>query len=175
MPPHDVLITNPPYQGQHIQSVLEFAVNENRSRPFFLLLPCFVCFKKYFQHLAPERGLAFVKPRKRYTFWSPNRPFRGQIEPVKGNAADLRSGRPTAPMETMWILYLGEMKEEVAAWWRDNVAGGKRGLCDLASSVDELDLSGVHVWGSKRPNPKKRKRLQERRGEYAPPVPSSES
>merc|ERR1719310_2473068 len=41
VPKFDILVTNPPYSGDHKERFLEFAVNElcNSSRPFFLLMP----------------------------------------------------------------------------------------------------------------------------------------
>lgn len=53
VPHHDVLVTNPPYSGNHKERCLEFAVDQlrERGRPFFLLMPNYVATKDYFRRI----------------------------------------------------------------------------------------------------------------------------
>ena len=46
VPPHDVLVTNPPYSEIHIQRLLLFCRGHDKA--YFLLLPDFVCMEKSF-------------------------------------------------------------------------------------------------------------------------------
>ena len=46
LPPHDILITNPPYGEEHVRKLLKFCVfNE---KPFLLLLPDYICGKDFY-------------------------------------------------------------------------------------------------------------------------------
>ena len=42
-PEYDILITNPPYSGDHVERLLTYCVNSNK--PFILLLPNYVYMK----------------------------------------------------------------------------------------------------------------------------------
>jgi hypothetical protein len=46
IPDHDVLVTNPPFSGDHMERTLRFALDNGK--PFFLLLPQFVAKKAYY-------------------------------------------------------------------------------------------------------------------------------
>jgi hypothetical protein len=50
VPPHDVLVTNPPYSADHVERCLTFAAEnlEKHKRPYFLLLPSYVVNKPYY-------------------------------------------------------------------------------------------------------------------------------
>ena len=50
IPPHDVLVTNPPYSADHVERCLTFAAEnlEKHKRPYFLLLPSYVVNKPYY-------------------------------------------------------------------------------------------------------------------------------
>lgn len=46
IPPHDVLVTNPPYSGDHIERLLQFVCSSrNNNKPFCLLMPNWVARK----------------------------------------------------------------------------------------------------------------------------------
>jgi hypothetical protein len=46
LPPHDVLLTNPPYSGDHVERLLRFVATN--AKPFLLLMPNYFCAKPYF-------------------------------------------------------------------------------------------------------------------------------
>ena len=48
LPEYDILITNPPYSGEHKQKLLEF-LSTRSHRPFFLLLPVYIASKSYWK------------------------------------------------------------------------------------------------------------------------------
>ena len=50
VPKYDVLVTNPPYSGDHMERLLRFA--RESQKPFLLLLPTFVAAEKYYSNLA---------------------------------------------------------------------------------------------------------------------------
>ena len=70
IPRHDVLITNPPFSGDHCKRLVEFLVAERpESNPFAILAPAYVHRKRWFAPLArkyPE--MVFVVPKTRYAF-----------------------------------------------------------------------------------------------------------
>jgi len=73
-PEFDVLVTNPPYSGDHFKRILSYCRDSNK--PWLLLLPNFVCRKSYY---APSIGDA-AKP----LFLIPDdaKPFLLQAVPV---------------------------------------------------------------------------------------------
>ena len=134
VPPHDVLLTNPPYSGDHFRKILEFCGRSEK--PWLLLLPNFVCRKTYYQ---PSLGLAedgpedgedsgmhikktepnaerkekekplflIPDPTKPYRYWAPGR--AGFEERAKG----------TTPFETFWYVHFKGLcsHADVRAWW----------------------------------------------------------
>lgn len=47
MAEHDILVTNPPYSGEHKQKLLQYLSGANK--PFCLLLPVYVAAKSYWR------------------------------------------------------------------------------------------------------------------------------
>ena len=94
IPDHDVLLTNPPYSGDHFRRILSFCGKSKK--PWLLLLPNFVCRKQYYQ---PAIGGDEVKPLflipdplKPYRYWAPGRKGFEERNQAKG----------TTPFETFW-------------------------------------------------------------------------
>ena len=48
IPAHDVLVTNPPYSGDHKVQAIDFAVEGNHGRPWLFLLPNYCVTKRYY-------------------------------------------------------------------------------------------------------------------------------
>lgn len=164
VPAHDILLTNPPFEGEHIQATLRYCLESNGGRPCCILLPCFVAKKPYFKRLCQANGTSvlYLKPKTAYSFWSPGRPLRDMhIDPSRGNEADLRSGRPTSPMETMWFCFTGAFDTMLLERWREHRNQTKQ-HCTLTRSLDELDLGSVNVLPTKKPNPKRRRKLKQK-------------
>lgn len=94
VPPHDVLLTNPPYSGDHMQRLLTFCRTHNK--PWMLLLPSYTHQKPYFEEIF--KGAAyqpfFALPKKRYHYWTPKGVARE-------NPKVRKDGR-TAPFVSLW-------------------------------------------------------------------------
>ena len=74
IPEHDVLLTNPPYSGDHFRRILSFCGAS--TKPWFLLLPNFVCRKTYYRDaIGPRANPLFLipDPLKPYRYWAPGR------------------------------------------------------------------------------------------------------
>ena len=95
IPEHDVLLTNPPYSGDHFRRILSFCAKNKK--PWLLLLPNFVCRKQYYQPCVGEdvKALFLIPdPTKPYRYWAPGR--RG--------FEDRNQAKGTTPFETFWYV-----------------------------------------------------------------------
>ena len=172
VPAHDVLVTNPPFSGDHIPRTLRFAAGGNAQRPYFLLLPNFVCRKRDFAAAVAAAPPGFLIPRRRYTFWSPGRgrstgPPRGGAargQHSLGGSGGGDSGKPlaTAPFDCFWYVHLGEWHQELTAWYLKKCK--KFGGCRWAGSLGDLPDDVRPKRTEKRLNPKARKRARLRGG-----------
>jgi len=126
LPDFDVIVTNPPYSGDHIERFLKFCVST--SKPWFLLLPNFVYMKDYYiPGLIPEGKIVpqrvfYVVPEKRYLFWTP-----------KGRHQQ-KSKEYTSPFVTSWYCHFGEKLGEVLTW----VKYQPKSLCDIVKEIVDL-------------------------------------
>jgi hypothetical protein len=156
IPHHDVLLTNPPYSGIHMEKLLTFGA-KNR-KPFLLLLPHFVYTKDYY-----ERGLGdmakqvfYLVPPKRYSYVPPS-----WVSSTTGSTA-LAKGKPTtAPFPTFWYCRIPSMNDS----WLTKAIGpsGKYNVhqkLHYANCTAHLprEVKGEFDVTKKRPNPKARKR-----------------
>ena len=92
-PDYDVLVTNPPYSGDHVEKLIEFCLVRNK--PFFLLLPNYVYMKPYYSKLtAPLQNMFYVSPVNRYLYTTP-----------KGRRQK-KSKSYTSPFPTFWYCYI---------------------------------------------------------------------
>ncbi|CAB1111061.1 unnamed protein product [Ectocarpus sp. CCAP 1310/34] len=103
IPEHDVVVTNPPFSGEHVPKILEFCARQG-AKPWFLLLPNYVYLKDYYE---PSLGRCsgqgatrpfYLTPPKRYMYYSP----QGSRLKVKS------SNRKTSPFNTFWYIRLGD-------------------------------------------------------------------
>ncbi len=95
---YDVLVTNPPYSGDHIEKMCAFL--GKRKKPFAVLVPNFVVKKPYHKTLVEPLRPFFLVPRQRYIYLPP----AGAREK---KASDTH--KKTSPFVTMWHC------------WSDNV------------------------------------------------------
>ncbi len=132
LPPHDVVVTNPPYSGNHVEMLLRFAGMHDK--PYLMLMPNHVCLKPFFFPLlspnggsimpsgkwcpnpispstdadsssSPGRsgaGPVFVCPRKRYYYWTP-KAMRPQDKHGHCNSI---LGQRTSPFISFWYVDL---------------------------------------------------------------------
>ena len=69
LPAHDVLVTNPPFSGDHCRRLVAFLAARPRDLPFALLAPEYVHRKAWFAPLARKfKDMLFIVPRTRYAF-----------------------------------------------------------------------------------------------------------
>jgi hypothetical protein len=155
IPSHDVLVTNPPYSGHHMEKILSFC-SKNR-KPFLLLLPHFVYTKDYY-----ERGLGndlakkifYVVPQRRYSYIPPSWVVNGSTALAKGKVQ-------TAPFPSFWYCRIPPMSD---AWLSKTF--GPSGQYDTsrklhyAKSTAHIprEFKGEFDETKKRPNPRARKR-----------------
>ena len=112
--PYDVLVTNPPYSGDHLQRLcahLEAALAP-RGAPWLVLVPSFVCARAcYAAALAAaerararargaeaETGAAFVVPHKRYAYRPP-----AWAAAAGGGGGGRAPPATTAPFVSLWL------------------------------------------------------------------------
>jgi len=116
-PSNDILVTNPPYSGEHMEKLIQHITEHQRQRgrPFALLLPVFVHKKDYFERVTnPKRGHPgfcspiFLVPHKRYIY-QPPRNFREKT------VSDTH--KKSSPFPSMWYLW-GGSQETTDTWFR---------------------------------------------------------
>jgi hypothetical protein len=145
VPDFDVLVTNPPYSGDHMRRLLEFATQ--CGKPWLLLVPNYVytlgCYgelvgrddsiaagggAKSHSKASLKRGLSaadqpvFLCPRQRYCYRS-KAALRPNISTEAGfDSRDSRKSnhrlKYVAPFYTFWYVGLQQYKSKVVSWWR---------------------------------------------------------
>lgn len=103
VPEHDVVVTNPPYSGEHLKKLLSFCAGNGK--PFFLLMPHFVYTKDYYapaltRHKNAGGGVIepfYVVPMaRRYAYTPPS------WVTSEGSTAVGRLKPTTAPFPSFW-------------------------------------------------------------------------
>jgi hypothetical protein len=159
VPQHDILVTNPPYSGNHKERCLEFAVGQLKShgRPFFLLMPNYVASKEYFRKVVLEENVqnVFVAP-------SSSQPY--EYDHPEG------TGKETPPFQSVWFCGLidgsdnnatmSTIKDGFMKYHSKYCKGDKSIMPRIASSLQELIRIGG-VSGEKRKNPRQRKKMRQ--------------
>ena len=158
-PRHDVVVTNPPYSGDHVARLLEFC--RASRKPWLLLMPNYVYTRPEFARALqrPDSGradLAFLAPPKRYVYWTPKALGAGR----HSNSGPL--GVRTSPFASFWYVHLGRHHGEFLEWWarEQAAAGGHR--CTLARTPAELPFAVLDQADPLRRKLRDRKRALER-------------
>jgi len=110
-PTHDVLVTNPPYSGDHIQRLMQHVMSDSSSttgrlgtEAWCLLMPNYVHKKDYFQDMI-KKGICqpfYLVPKKRYVYIPPKN-FRMKKE------SDVH--KKSSPFVSMWYVWGGTKKK----------------------------------------------------------------
>jgi hypothetical protein len=166
-PDYDILITNPPYSGVHMESLLTFA-SKDQNKPFLLLLPHFVYTKDYYARALRLKTLFFLVPETRYAYAPPN-----WVTASDGSKALAKGKDKTAPFPSFWYCHTSDLLP--AQWLTQNfgpsgmVRPKHRSKLRYAQSTKEIprDFKGEFDTTKKRPNPKARKREAKKRREEA--------
>lgn len=145
-PAHDVLVTNPPYSGDHKQRCLEYC--RTSGKPWFLLIPNYVATKDYYKlavlgSAAGEGGEPFyVVPNTKYPFDHPE-----------------GTGHADSPFFGVWFVHCGSHNDAV---FEAAKAENKAGVA-VVRSLEELAQRGT-VKTERRLNPRQRKALKKKLG-----------
>eukprot|EP00750_Incisomonas_marina_P013595 INCI17506.7.p1 GENE.INCI17506.7~~INCI17506.7.p1 ORF type:complete len:492 (+),score=104.22 INCI17506.7:173-1648(+) len=162
-PDHDVLMTNPPFSGDHLQRIVEICAS--RSAPFCLLVPNFVIghgpWRAACERLHPPPF--YVVPHRRYTFSPPDFAIDKAKVAQKGGAT------LTSPFETIWLCWAPAPTYKLC---QKNAAGlpvfnPKRVAVFWTLKAVPSEHRDVTDPAKKRPNPKVRKRLAAKRKKRA--------
>jgi hypothetical protein len=104
-PDFDVLITNPPYSGDHIEKLMQHVTSANfGDRPWFLLMPDWVHKKDYFESLTKRRRVQpfYLVPKKRYVYLPP-KDYRASKK------SDVH--KKSSPFNSMWYIWGGTSED----------------------------------------------------------------
>lgn len=135
-PAHDVLVTNPPFSGDHIARFFSYltAVRLSLRAPWLALMPEYVARKPYYRAYVDSCAAAgvpapvFVGPRtSAYTFTAPRRDHEGEM-PLTAAVC-----RPAAPdgesdavlagkFQCVWFVALMGHQHDAVRHWNDHVA-----------------------------------------------------
>jgi len=171
IPDYDVLVTNPPYSGVHMEKLLDFCVSmESDKKPSFLLFPHFVYTKDYFSRATsplpvPSLFFSFLVPPIRYSYVPP----AWVVNRQRASKALARGKDTTAPFPSFWYCCHIEKTTANHQWLEDTF--GTSGSVRSKHSSSGLryarmprdiprDFKGEFDPNRKRPNPKARKRLR---------------
>ncbi|CAJ1457288.1 unnamed protein product [Effrenium voratum] len=127
VPAHDVLLTNPPYSGDHVEHLLRFC-RENE-KPFLLLMPNYFCAKEFYAE-AGTKSMLYLCPRKRYFYWTPKGlRDRGKVQSQHAGSA----GNRTSPFVSFWYLDLKPVcsSKDLLRWWQARSSRLSCTLCRL--------------------------------------------
>jgi len=128
-PPHDVVVTNPPYSSDHVERLLQFV--EKNKKPAFLLMPKYIHEKPFFS----GKRFTFVVPSKRYVYWTPKglRPK----EKRQNHASTL--GIRTSPFISFWYVTQGLPYKELRGLYKKNTLCNYLNYDDLSAKFDKRD------------------------------------
>mmetsp|Transcript_30471 Transcript_30471/g.67026 ORF Transcript_30471/g.67026 Transcript_30471/m.67026 type:complete len:389 (+) Transcript_30471:88-1254(+) len=119
IPEHDVVVTNPPYSGDHVERLLRWC--RLNGRPFLLLMPNYFCKKPYYEsalggseHAAK---MLYLFPAKRYSYWTPRGlRVKSKVQTQHVSAA----GHRTSPFVSLWYINLAPVMsaKRLLHWWK---------------------------------------------------------
>jgi hypothetical protein len=146
-PQYDVLLTNPPYSGDHKQKCLEYCVSSGK--PWLLLIPNYIANKDYYRRIALSSSSHpfYVIPRERYEFDHPE-----------------GTGHETSPFEGMWYIHCGEHTDAVYAEVARTCSDSNSSSSSSTRVVRTVQGLTEHalVPTAKRRNPRQRKAAKRR-------------
>ena len=141
-PQHDVVVTNPPYSGDHMERMFEWLVKN--SKPWFLVLPNFVYMKAYYQQLPVSPFPFYLTPSspRRYVY----------VTPV--GMRDVKSAhRKTSPFISFWYCWAGQRNSSLFRWYANNRDNDDLTLCcNLRALPNEFKDSNDSTRRKKRKN-----------------------
>ncbi|KAL9189729.1 hypothetical protein ACHAXT_009404 [Thalassiosira profunda] len=100
VPAHDVVVTNPPYSGDHFDRLLQF-LSSNR-KPALLLLP--EHFSQSKSPLYSPDDFCFLAPPERYHYWTPEGMRPEQQSKKRKQHKNLVLGSRNSPFFSHWFI-----------------------------------------------------------------------
>jgi hypothetical protein len=199
LPEFDVLVTNPPFSGDHKERIVRFCVE--LGKPWALLLPNYVANKSYYS-ASLSGGSGSSGSNSSSVSSSSSSPSSAAaaapfyIAPPPGEKYQFThpegTGHDDSPFDSFWFVDLSghdpaagptqrrQQQKAAARTLREQFAssssggsgsgsgsgssgvGGSGGIIQLADSLEELRRKGL-VPTAKRPNPRQRKALRQKR------------
>jgi hypothetical protein len=118
VPAHDVVITNPPYSGDHFDRFLDF-LKCNNNKPCFFLLPDHFSEKPAYQEANKtwsKDAVAHLSTPERYHYWTPDgrRPASSSSSSSstknnKNKHRNLYLGSRNSPARSHWFVCMGSV------------------------------------------------------------------
>lgn len=103
IPEHDVVLTNPPYSGNHFERLLDFL--KSNGKPFLLLLPSHFSKRPAFQEATSlQKEMVYLTPKERYHYWTPL--GRRPSEDKKRKHRNIHLGSRNSPFVSHWFISL---------------------------------------------------------------------
>ncbi len=160
VPQYDILVTNPPYSGDHKERCLDFAVGQLKryGRPFFVLMPNYVAIKEYFRKTVLESS---GSKKEVQTFYiSPSCPY--EYDHPDG------TGYQVSPFASVWFCGLAYTEGTANSKSVIDTFVKFHTLCDpfrkstprIVTSLQEL-ISIGGVSGERRKNPRQRRKMRQ--------------
>ena len=118
IPEHDVLVTNPPYSGDHLDKLLLFLQDNNHPKPFLLLLPTAFGGKPAYQKATClQKDMVFMTPPERYHYWTPEGMRSKKEEDEDPSLAVPTQKRKTKKSSAHRNLHLGTRLSPYSSHW----------------------------------------------------------
>ncbi|CAE8639104.1 unnamed protein product, partial [Polarella glacialis] len=148
LPDYDVLLSSPPYSGDHLERCLKFCVGS--TKPWCLLLPIWVERKPYFSELLGEEAkrLIYIAPVNRYTYWMPSDLVKGDSKP-----AWVGADGGTSPYDSMWYCFLPKTMPQEKVFQMLEKLGGKEWILTRSVKAARWKLKKMGKGTGPRPGP----------------------
>jgi hypothetical protein len=136
VPEFHVLVSNPPFSGDHIQRCLHYAVASKK--PWALLLPSNVMLRPWFAKETQSQQIMFIAPHERYGFERHQSDLSSEaLIATTATTESAKMSEKHIPFVTMW--FLGGIDEDCLHKLRDTWASSPRKTgATFAESPDEL-------------------------------------
>jgi hypothetical protein len=163
VPQYDILVTNPPYSGDHKEQCLDFAVSQLKKygRPFFLLMPNYVAMKEYFRKTVLNDNDGSGSKKEVQTFYiAPS-----SMSPYEYDHPD-GTGYQVPPFASVWYCGLAYMERtsqsksviDTFVKFHSLRDPSRKGTPRIVKSLQEL-ISIGGVSGERRKNPRQRRKM----------------
>lgn len=106
VPEHDVVLTNPPYSGNHFERLIDFL--KSNGKPFLLLLPSHFSKRPMYQETTSlQKDMVYLTPLERYHYWTPV--GRRPSEDKKRKHRNIHLGSRNSPFVSHWFISLAPL------------------------------------------------------------------